>query len=201
MADDCLHIGILALQGNVIAHASHLQALGARVHEIRRPGQLNDLDGLILPGGESTTMLHFLQQDGFWAELQHFASHKPCFGTCAGAILLAREVQNPAQISLGALDITIERNAWGSQRESRIRSIALADDIHTLEAVYIRAPRIIRTGSAVEIMAMDQNDPIWVRQGLSMATTFHPELTADLQVHAEFLRGIRSQMSSPPGHP
>ena len=192
MAGDCLHIGILALQGNVIAHASHLQALGAMVHEVRKPGQLNNLDGLILPGGESTTMLHFLQQDGFWTTLQDFARHKPCLGTCAGAILLAREVRNPEQNSLGVLDITIERNAWGSQRESRIKNLPLAHDVHTLEAVYIRAPQIVRTGPDVEILASDQTDPVWVRQGLSMATTFHPELTTDLHVHAAFLRGIRA---------
>lgn len=193
MVNDGLHIGILALQGNVAAHANCLRRLGAQVSEIRQPAQLATIAGLVLPGGESTTLLHLLQPNGFFETLQTFARQKPCLGTCAGAILLAAQVTHPAQVSLNALDISIERNAWGSQRESRITQIQLANDVHPFEAVYIRAPRILTTGPAVEILARDQGDPVWIRQGFSMATTFHPELTTDLRIHAEFLRGIQTQ--------
>ena len=166
-----------------------LARLGVAAREVRRPGELEELQGLVLPGGESTTMWHFLSQDGFAAALQEFAaSGGSLYGTCAGAILLAREVRNPRGTGLGLLDITVERNSYGRQVESRVRS-AETDDPRAprLEAVLIRAPRILRLGPSVRVRARLEADPVWVEEGRVMATTFHPELGVEERPHRRFL--------------
>lgn len=183
-------VGVLALQGGYDAHRRHLEALGAAVLLVRKPEQLDVVSALIIPGGESTTFLKFLERDGFWEKLRSFVRTNPVFGTCAGAILLASAVENPLQQSLGALDITVQRNAYGRQRQSVISQADTRLGEPPLELVFIRAPRIVRLGPEVEVLAEYHGDPVWIRQGLLMATTFHPELSTDLRVHAEFLRGV-----------
>ena len=178
-------IGILALQGDFDAHRRAVERAGARAVEVRASASLADCDGLILPGGESTTMLKLLDLEGLAEPLREFSQRKPVFGTCAGAILLARQVTRPAQPSLGLMDIDIERNAYGRQLDSRIASLETGGD--HMEAVFIRAPIIRRVGQAARVLATYQGDPVWVEQGRHMVTTFHPELTADLRVHQRFL--------------
>lgn len=183
-------VGVLALQGGFDAHRQCLESLGAAVRLVRKPEQLDEVDALIIPGGESTTFLKFLERDGFWEKLRAFVRSKPSFGTCAGAILLATEVENPAQQCLGALDITVRRNAYGRQLQSAILQADTFLGGAPLELVFIRAPRIVRVGPSVEVLARCNGDPVWVRQGPLMAATFHPELSTDVRVHAEFLRGL-----------
>src|SRR5947209_3450734 len=182
-----MKVGVLALQGDFEAHRRRLQELGAEAVLIRKPEQLDDIGALIIPGGESSTFLWHLEQQGFLARLRDFIRLKPTFGTCAGAILLASEVTNPPQPSLAALDITIERNAYGRQVNSFIGHVQTSMPGGPLEAVFIRAPKISRSGSAVEVLAREGNDPVLVRQGHVMAATFHPELSADTRVHQAFL--------------
>ena len=182
-------IGVLAIQGDFDAHRRRLEELGAEVVLVRKPEQLDQVDGLVIPGGESTTFLKFLTQDGFLDKLREFVRLKPTFGTCAGAILLAKQVSNPAQEGLGALDIAIRRNAYGRQVDSFIDQTE--SKLGRIETVFIRAPRIERVGPEVEVLARDKNDPILVRQGKVMAATFHPELSSDPTVHAEFLKLCR----------
>ena len=181
------NIGVLAIQGDYAAHATALSDSGAIPHEIRKPDQLVELDGLILPGGESTTMLKFLEKHGFFEALGSFCKNKPVFGTCAGAILLAREVRNPTQRSLGALDAVVERNAYGRQIDSAILTAQTELPGEPLEMVFIRAPRILSTGADVQILARRDGYPVLVRQGGIMAATFHPELSKDLRVHGFFV--------------
>jgi 5'-phosphate synthase pdxT subunit len=183
-------IGVLAIQGDYAAHAEALTESGAAPVEVRKPGELADLDGLILPGGESTTILKFLAKHHFFEALQEFCSHKPVFGTCAGAILLAREVVNPAQRSLGLLDAIVERNAYGRQIDSTILTTETALPGGPLEMVFIRAPRIAETGPGVEVLARRDGSPVLVRQGNLMAATFHPELSADRRVHRLFVETV-----------
>ena len=185
-------VGVLALQGDYEAHARVLERLGAEVRFVRKPEQLDAIDGLVIPGGESTTFLKFLEQGGFLDKLREFVRVKPTLGTCAGAILLANEVANPPQVSLGALDIAIARNAYGRQVDSSIRSAKSELGAEPLEMVFIRAPRITRTGKDVEVLARENGDPVLVRQGKVMAATFHPELTADDRVHAAFLKLVKN---------
>jgi 5'-phosphate synthase pdxT subunit len=183
-----LTIGVLALQGDFDAHRRRLEELGAKVLLVKRPEQLDEIDGLVIPGGESGTFLNLLGEEGF-AKLKQFVQLKPTFGTCAGAILLASEVGNPKQVGLGAIDIAIRRNAYGRQLESSIREgkFSGASDATPLEMVFIRAPKIERVGSKVEILATEGKDPVAVRQGSAMAATFHPELSDDKRVHQAFL--------------
>jgi 5'-phosphate synthase pdxT subunit len=181
-------VGILAVQGDYDAHARALSEVGAGPVEVRKPDQLRDLDGLILPGGESTTMLKFLEKHGFFEALQQFSQNKPVFGTCAGTILLAREVRNPAQRSLGVLDAVVERNAYGRQIDSTILTTATEIPGGDLEMVFIRAPRIASTGQNVQVLARRDGDPVLVRQGNLMAATFHPELSVDRRVHGLFVQ-------------
>ena len=181
-------IGVLAIQGDYAAHAEALAETGALPVEVRKPDELAGLDGLILPGGESTTMLKFLSKLHFFQALKEFCGQKPVFGTCAGAILLAREVRNPAQRSLGVLDAVVERNAYGRQIDSAILTAATALEGGPLEMVFIRAPRIVETGTGVEILATRDGLPTLVRQGRVMAATFHPELSADRRVHRLFVQ-------------
>jgi 5'-phosphate synthase pdxT subunit len=180
-------IGILAIQGDYAAHAEALKESGAEPVEVRKPDDLADLDGLILPGGESTTVLRFLERRQFFEILEQFCVNYPVFGTCAGAILLAREVRSPAQRSLGVLDVVVERNAYGRQIDSSIVMAETSLPGGPLEMVFIRAPRIVATGTGVEVLAERDGSPALVRQGNAMAATFHPELTADRRVHKAFV--------------
>ncbi len=185
-------IGVLAIQGDYEAHQRRLQELGAETVLVRKPEQLDQVDALVMPGGESSTMLRFLERDGFFEKLRDFVRRKPTFGTCAGAILLAGKVENPAQESLGAIDMGILRNGYGRQLESSIQKVDSSLPGGPVEMVFIRAPRISTTGSKVEILAKLGDDPVLVRQGKIMAATFHPELSADSRVHAEFLKLVRN---------
>jgi 5'-phosphate synthase pdxT subunit len=184
-----MKVGVLALQGDFDAHRRRLEELGAEAVLVKKPEQLDEIDALIIPGGESSTFLWHLEQRGFLAKLREFAGVKPTFGTCAGAILLAKEVDNPPQPSLGALDIGITRNAYGRQINSFIGQVQMNGQ--PLEAVFIRAPKISRVGKKVEVLAREADDPVLVRQGHIMAATFHPELSADARVHKEFLEMAR----------
>src|SRR5438874_181016 len=177
-------IGVLALQGDFDAHRKRLEELGAEVVLVRKPEQLDSIDGLVIPGGESSTFLKLLGEAGV-EKLKEFVRAKPTFGTCAGAILLAKEVENPAQTGLGAIDIAIRRNAYGRQIDSSIREGLLGQS--PIEMVFIRAPKIERLGSSVEVLATEGKDPVIVRQGKTMAATFHPELSDDVRVHQAFL--------------
>jgi len=179
-----MKIGVLALQGDFDAHRKRLEELGAEVVLVRKPQQLDEIDGLVIPGGESGTFLKLLGQAGF-EKLKEFVRVKPTLGTCAGAILLASEVENPKQAGLGALDIRIRRNAYGRQLDSSIREGKLNGS--PIEMVFIRAPKIERVGPGVEVMATEGSDPVIVRQGTVMAATFHPELSQDTRVHKAFL--------------
>jgi pyridoxal 5'-phosphate synthase pdxT subunit len=181
------HVGILAIQGDFSAHAQALTESGAEAIEIRKPEELANIDALILPGGESTTMLKFLERGNFLNALKEFASEKPVFGTCAGAILLAREVRHPTQVSLGLLDAVVERNAYGRQIDSSILTAPTELGPDPLEMVFIRAPRIVETGPEVEILARRDGFPVLVRQGRILAATFHPELSIDRRVHQFFI--------------
>ena len=185
-------IGVLAIQGDFDAHRRRLEQLGAQTLLVKKPEQLDAVDALVIPGGESTTFLKFLEQGGFLEKLRAFVRAKPAFGTCAGAILLAQEVENPPQTSLGALDVRIRRNAYGRQRESSIRFGKTCLGEEPLEMVFIRAPRLERLGQGVEVLATDGEDPVLVRQGKVMAATFHPELSQDTRVHAAFLELVRN---------
>ena len=187
-----MRIGVLALQGDFDAHRRRLQELGADVILVRNPEQLDDIDGLVIPGGESGTFLNLLGDRGF-EKLRQFVQVKPTFGTCAGAILLAREVENPKQAGLAALDIGIRRNAYGRQIDSSIREGRFLGS--PTEMVFIRAPRIERVGPGVEVIATEGDDPVAVRQGTAMAATFHPELSEDTRVHQAFLEMVKSGKS------
>ena len=199
-----MKIGVLALQGDFDAHRRRLEQLGAEVVLVKKPEQLDEIDGLVIPGGESGTFLNLLGQAGF-EKLKEFVGMKPTFGTCAGAILLANEVDNPKQEGLGALDIRIRRNAYGRQIDSSIREGKFLQDRMSngkmpaspskdspLEMVFIRAPKIERVGPGVEVIATEGNDPVAVRQGRVMAATFHPELSEDTRVHQAFLDLVRN---------
>ena len=186
-----LVIGVLALQGAYEAHARTLRELGAEPRLIRTPDQLEGLDGLIMPGGESTTMLKFLERNGFFDVLQQFVRTTPTFGTCAGAILLATDVENPPQRSLGVLPMTVERNAYGRQIDSTILETETSLPGGPLEMVFIRAPRIRSTAPEVETIASRDGFPTLVRSGHLMAATFHPELSQDTRVHQLFLDLVR----------
>jgi pyridoxal 5'-phosphate synthase pdxT subunit len=179
-----MKIGVLALQGDFDAHRKRLQQLGAEVVLVKKPEQLDEIEGLVIPGGESSTFLKLLGEAGF-GKLKEFVRVKPTFGTCAGAILLAKEVANPAQKGVGAIDIAIRRNAYGRQIDSSIREGHFGDS--PIEMVFIRAPKIERLGSDVEVLATEGKDPVVVREGKTMAATFHPELTDDPRVHQAFL--------------
>jgi 5'-phosphate synthase pdxT subunit len=188
-------IGVLALQGDFDAHRRRLEELGAEVVLVKKPEQLDQIDGLVIPGGESGTFLKLLGEDGF-EKLKQFVRLKPTFGTCAGAILLASEVENPKQDGLGAIDIRIRRNAYGRQLDSSIREGKFLQPAPNknkkvasspLEMVFIRAPKIERVGPAVEVIATEGKDPVAVRQGRVIAATFHPELSEDTRIHQAFL--------------
>ncbi len=186
-------VGVLALQGDFEAHNQALARAGAEPVLARTASDLADLDGLIIPGGESTTMLKLLHVENLFEPLADFGRRRPIFGTCAGAILLAAEVTHPAQPSLGLMNLTVERNGYGRQIDSRVAHIApepeFADRTHSgdLEAVFIRAPIIRRVGPEAHVLATYQGDPVLVEQGRHLVATFHPELSSDSRVHDLFL--------------
>jgi 5'-phosphate synthase pdxT subunit len=189
-------VGVLALQGDFEAHEKALRRAGADVVLVRTADGLADVDGLVIPGGESTTMLKLLHYMDLMEPLRRFAAVKPMFGTCAGAILLAKEVLHPAQESLGVVDLTVERNAYGRQLDSRVVNIAPGPEFleraggGEIEAVFIRAPIIRRAGPSVKVLAEYDGNPVLVEQGQYLIATFHPELTKDSRVHTLFLNKL-----------
>lgn len=199
-------VGILALQGDYEAHRNALTGAGADPFLVRTSGELARAEALVLPGGESTTMLKLLNEEKLFEPLRHYGAAHPIFGTCAGVILMASEVLNPPQDSLGLLDLAVERNAYGRQLDSRIVKLRpgegfrwLVDSMNNgggaawkpgaeeLEAVFIRAPIIRRVGSGGEVLAEYKGDPVLVDFGRHLVATFHPELTADSRIHRAFL--------------
>jgi pyridoxal 5'-phosphate synthase pdxT subunit len=187
-------VGILAIQGDFDLHAKMLERTGAPWKLIKHAADLQEVAGLILPGGESTTMLNVFADEGMDAAIRDFAAAgKPIFGTCAGTILLAKEVLNPPQARLGLMDISVERNAYGRQIDSAVREgecPELAD--HPVEMVFIRAPIIRRVGEGVRVLGRADGVPVLVEQGSLLAATFHPELTEDETIHRYFLRKLES---------
>jgi len=191
-------VGVLALQGDFEAHRRALERAGAETLEVRSAGDLQGVEGLIIPGGESTTMLKLIEQEKLLDPLREFGHRRPILGTCAGAILLAAHVvgppqapvDSPPQASLGLMDIDVQRNAYGRQLDSRIAHLSPEGMEGGLEAVFIRAPIIRRVGKGAKVLATYGDDPVLVEQGLHMAATFHPELTADSRVHLMFLGKI-----------
>jgi 5'-phosphate synthase pdxT subunit len=189
-------VGVLALQGDFDAHAKALERAGAEAVEVRGVDELNTIDGLVIPGGESTTMLKLLNFMNLMEPLREFVRNKPVFGTCAGAILLAKNVENPKQESFGVIDLTVERNAYGRQLDSCVAHIKPDAEFEKragegeVEAVFIRAPIIRRAGPGVKVLAEYAGDPVLVEQGRHLVATFHPELTLDSRVHTLFLNKI-----------
>jgi len=189
-------VGVLSLQGDFAAHGAALARAGAEPVYVREREQFRDIDGLVIPGGESTTILKLLHRDGLMDALAEFGRHKPVFGTCAGAILMAAEVSHPAQESLALMDIAVERNAYGRQVDSRVTVLDPEPEFQRrtapgkLEAVFIRAPVIRRINGDGQVLARYKGDPVLVEQGRHLAATFHPELTADSRVHALFLEKL-----------
>lgn len=190
-----MKIGVLALQGDFDAHRRRLEELGADVVLVRKPEQLDEVSALVIPGGESTTFLKLLGQPGF-EQLKNFVLTKPTFGTCAGCIMLATDVENPRQQGLGALEMTVRRNAYGRQIDSFIDEVPAASEVEQgkgpLEMVFIRAPKIENLGAGIEVLARQGEDPVLVRKGQTMAATFHPELSDDPRVHAYFLKLVQN---------
>jgi len=189
-------IGVLALQGDFALHGKALEQIGEKSIEVRRPSELEGVNGLIIPGGESTTLLKLVDEWEFKPALEAFhKAGKPIFGTCAGLILLAREVQSPKQWSLGFIDITTERNAYGRQRESfeATGEAALNGERKPLKMVFIRAPRITRLGATVTPLAFHRGECVMAREGLVLVASFHPELTDDPAVHHYFAKIVESR--------
>jgi 5'-phosphate synthase pdxT subunit len=186
-------VGVLALQGDFEAHQKALERAGAEAVQVRTPSELEQVQALVIPGGESSTMLKLLNETGMMKPLQTFADSKPVFGTCAGAILVAKKVSNPVQEALGVMDIWVERNAYGRQLDSRIVNLESEGlEGGELEAVFIRAPIIRKVGNDVRVLARYNGDPVLVEQGRHVVATFHPELTDDPRVHELFLRKIEN---------
>ena len=193
-------VGILALQGDFEAHRKAVERAGGRACEVRTAAELTQCDALIIPGGESTTMMKLLDEERLTGAIRQFGAVKPIYGSCAGAILLASEVTHPAQASLGLMDISMERNAYGRQIDSRIGKVTVPDEKaggasgaegeSNMEAVFIRAPIIRRVGPEARVLATYAGDPVWVEQGRHMVTTFHPELSSDSRVHRRLLEKI-----------
>lgn len=189
-------VGVLALQGDFAAHGAAVERAGGKAVMVRQREQLADIDGLIIPGGESTTMLKLLRYEGLLEPLAEFGRRRPMFGTCAGAILMASQVSSPQQESLGLVDIEVERNAYGRQVDSRVTEIEPESEFEKrtapgkLEAVFIRAPIIRQTGKDTKVLARYQDDPVLVEAGPHLVATFHPELTRDLRVHELFLEKL-----------
>ncbi len=189
-------IGVLALQGDFEAHRKALERAGAEAVEVRTAAELEGVEALVIPGGESTTMLLILKDEKLLEPLRRYGERRPIFGTCAGAILLASEVSHPAQESLGLMDISVERNAYGRQLDSRVVQLPETEEFTreaggvVVEAVFIRAPIIRRVGPEARVYLRYCGDPVLVRQGRHMVATFHPELSGDPRVHRLFLDTI-----------
>jgi 5'-phosphate synthase pdxT subunit len=189
-------VGVLSLQGDFAAHGAALERAGAEPVYVREREQLSEIDGLILPGGESTTMLKLMNYEGLFEPIADFGRAKPVFGTCAGAILMAKDVTHPAQESFGLMDIGIERNAYGRQIDSRVVALEPAAEFQArtapgkLEAVFIRAPIIRHLEPGVKVLAEYEGDPVLIEQGRHLLATFHPELTKDNRVHQLFLEKL-----------
>lgn len=184
-----MEIGILALQGAVREHGQALRQLGAAVHEVRRPAELSGLDGLVLPGGESTAMRRLLDRAELLDPLRQFCRCRPVLATCAGAILLANAIEDSEQVHLGVLDATIRRNGFGGQLDS-FRVTAEVAGVGPFPLVFIRAPYFTRLGPGVQALARVDGRVVGVRQGRLLALSFHPELTTDLRLHQLWLRGV-----------
>jgi len=186
-------IAVLALQGGFAAHGRRLAEIGLESFEARRPEELDEAAGLVLPGGESTTLWKFFEGAPWEDAIRRFAeSGRPVLGTCAGAIVLAREVTNPAQRGLGVLDVAVERNAYGRQVDSFVGEVEAPSLGGELPAVFIRAPKIRRLGAGVEVLATREGEPVLVRQRNVLAATFHPELTDDTKVHELAFAAVRA---------
>lgn len=189
-------VGVLSLQGDFAAHAAALERAGAESVFVREAYQFDSLDGLIIPGGESTTMLKLMRYEGLLQPLAEFGRAKPMFGTCAGAILMAASVSGPEQESLGLMDIEVERNAYGRQVDSCVAEVDPEPEFEKrtsagkMEAVFIRAPIIRRVSDGVKVLMRYEGDPVLVEQGRHLAATFHPELTSDSRIHQLFLEKL-----------
>jgi 5'-phosphate synthase pdxT subunit len=189
-------VGILSLQGDFAAHGAAVERAGGQPVYVRERPQFAEIDGLIIPGGESTAMLKLLHYEGLFDDVAEFGRRLPMFGTCAGAILMAKEVSHPFQESLGLIDIAIERNAYGRQIDSRVVEIDTEPDFQQrtapgkLEAVFIRAPIIRHINGTVKVLARYAGDAVLIEQGPHLVATFHPELTADSRVHRLFLEKL-----------
>lgn len=185
-----MKIGILALQGAVLPHQEKLKSIGIESVEVRRAPQLAQIQGIILPGGESTTMIHLLHLNQLWDALREFAAKKPTWGICAGSILLARSVVHPRQESLDVMDISVTRNAYGRQNESFISALTPLTDWKEpgVEGVFIRAPRIDALGKNVTPLLAHESEVVMAREGNRLASTFHPELTDNDSVHRYFAK-------------
>ena len=189
-------VGVLALQGDYASHAQALEEAGAEARMVRTAADLAQVNGLVIPGGESTTFLNLLEREGLFAPLLEFTRTRPTFGTCAGCILLAKQVLRPEQQSLGVLDATVERNAYGRQIDSDILSAETSLPGGPLEMVYIRAPRIARVGDAVDVLAVRDGDPVLIREKNLLAATFHPELSDDRRIHRYFVEMVRENLAA-----
>jgi 5'-phosphate synthase pdxT subunit len=189
-------VGVLSLQGDFEAHGRALEKAGAQPVYVRTAAQLKEIDGLIMPGGESTTMLKLLKMEDMMDPLAEFARSKPILATCAGVIILAKEVSHPEQESLGVLDLAVQRNGYGRQIDSRIVELDTSTEFQQrtgagkLEAVFIRAPIIERVGSSAKVLVSYLEHPVLVEQGQHLAATFHPELTGDFRIHSLFLQKL-----------
>ncbi|HLJ13729.1 MAG TPA: pyridoxal 5'-phosphate synthase glutaminase subunit PdxT [Bryobacteraceae bacterium] len=187
-------IGVLALQGDFEAHQRALARCGVEAVQVRTPEELSSVEGLVIPGGESTTMLKLLNEEGLFEPLRRFGAEHAVFGTCAGAILVANEVSHPPQDSLHLMDISVERNAYGRQLDSRVVRVHGNNErlgCGDFEAVFIRAPIIRRVGPGATVLAEYAGDPVLVEQGRHLVATFHPELTDDHRVHQLFLKKVQ----------
>jgi len=185
-------VGVLSLQGDFAAHGAALERAGAQAVYVREASQLDEIDGLVLPGGESTTRLKLLHYEKLYDAVAGFGRRKPVFGTCAGAILMAREVRNPLQESFNLVDMVVERNAYGRQLDSRVVELESPElEQRTapgkLEAVFIRAPIIRELTEGIKVLAEYEGDPVLIESGPHLVATFHPELTSDERVHRLFL--------------
>ena len=191
-----MKVGVLSLQGDFEAHGAALERAGAKPVYVREQEQLDDLHGLVIPGGESTTMLKLMEYEDLMAPIREFGRRKPMFGTCAGAILMASVVSNPEQPALGLMDLSVERNAYGRQIDSRVVRIEPEPEFAErtaagpIEAVFIRAPIIRQLGGEAKVLARYNGDPVLVEQGKHLVATFHPELTQDSRVHRYFLEKL-----------
>jgi 5'-phosphate synthase pdxT subunit len=195
-----MKIGVLSLQGDFAAHGAALERAGAEPVYVREREQLSQIDGLIIPGGESTTMLKLMRYEGLFEPIAEFGRTKPIFGTCAGAILMAKDVTNPVQESFGLMDIAIERNAYGRQIDSRVVNLEPAPEFQQrtapgkLEAVFIRAPIVRHVNGGGKVLAEYDGDPVLIEQGRHLVATFHPELTEDARVHKLFLEKVEATL-------